>query len=733
MASDPNKPLLRLTPRPEQGRPVGRQRVVPRPEAFPQARQTGAFSPKFDRLSEVLARDPTGLELRADPAALAPERLLVFEVRGSLSAFADAVRRVPGLELIDEEELEGDETDKAPVAYLMVPDLRALRNLETLSRRWLRGELGYGETVWRDVFALLRDLRPWGPQDRVQPLDANILQQEIEGRADNELVRLEIELVFRAAAATGATREEEVVGAVQAQGGRIVSRARIADIAYHAVLADLPVGAVRQIAEGSPDGIAALESVMHIRPQSVASSIEVAETVDGDDASAPPVLGEPILAVLDGVPVAAHRLLADHLIIDDQFGLELGAPVAQRVHGTAMASLIVHGDRNRPEPPLPRRIHLVPVLGAGDAFPANRLIVDVIYTAIVTMREGPEATAPGVIIVNLSLGNARRPFHGQLSAWARLLDRLAYRYGLLFIVSAGNCTGAFGIEAFATQILFEDADPENRAQETLRALGAIVADRRLFSPAETVNGLTVGACNNDAVSAADRAYARTIVDPYGDRRITNPSSALGPGFALSVKPDVLLPGAREHLRVIGNHTHIEVVPAGPGRGAGLRVAAPPRDGRENQDGFTNGTSAAATLASRTAHRIHDALESAYGAEFLSLGPVQRTVLLKALLAHTAKWPEDTADLIRQMIGPTDPRLHVRQKDNIRRFLGFGIVEPEDAIACAGDRATFWATGQLQPIKTAVINVPVLHAMLERRPCSRCHGRHGDSTHRAAGS
>src|SRR5688572_24077300 len=126
MASDPNKPLLRLIPRPEQDRLVGKQRAVPRPEPFPPARQTGAFSPKFNRLSEVLARDPTGLELRADPTALAPERLLVFEVRGSLSAFADAVRRVPGLELVDEEELEGDETDKAPVAYLIVPDMRAL-------------------------------------------------------------------------------------------------------------------------------------------------------------------------------------------------------------------------------------------------------------------------------------------------------------------------------------------------------------------------------------------------------------------------------------------------------------------------------------------------------------------------------------------------------------------------------------------------------------------------------
>jgi hypothetical protein len=94
-----------------------------------------------------LQRDPAGFELRADPTALAPERLLVFEVRGAIAPFAAAVRRVPGLELIDEEELAGDDEDKAPVAYLMVPDVRALREIESLWSRWRRGQLVSGETA----------------------------------------------------------------------------------------------------------------------------------------------------------------------------------------------------------------------------------------------------------------------------------------------------------------------------------------------------------------------------------------------------------------------------------------------------------------------------------------------------------------------------------------------------------------------------------------------------------
>jgi hypothetical protein len=653
----------------------------------------------------VLQRDPAGLELRADPAALAPERLLVFEVKGAIGQFAAAIRRVPGLELIDEEELAGDD-DKAPIAYLLLPDMQALRQLESLWRRWQRNALAVGETPWRDVFALLRDIRPWGPTDRIQADEANILSEEIFGLPDNRTIKLEIELVYRVNAATGVERENDVRAALARCGGRVLSRARIDDIAYHALLVDLPVPAVRQIIERALDGVAGLESVMHIRPQSVASAIEVADREDVDAGVGAGALNNPILALLDGVPVAAHPLIATHLVVDDQFELEPGAPVADRVHGTAMASLIVHGDRNRPEAPLPRQIHVVPVMGSGDVFPENRLIVDLIYSAVVTMREGANATAPNVVIVNLSLGNARRPFHGQMSAWARLLDRLAYRFGILFVVSAGNWRNAFGISAYANGVAFEDAAADHRASETLQALGQILGERRLLSPAETINGITVGACNEDWVGAADRARARVNVDPYGDLRMANASSALGPGFALGVKPDILMAGAREHLRFVENDVHVYVQPAAPSRAAGLKVAAPPRGGRENADGFTNGTSAAAALASRTAHRIHDALEATYGNVFRDLTTLQRAVLLKALLAHPARWPEDSAALIRTTIGPADPKKHVQQKDNIRRFLGFGCVDADDAVACASDRATFWAAGTLDPDKIAVINVPV---------------------------
>lgn len=655
----------------------------------------------------MLQRDPAGLALRADPAALAPERLLVFEVKGSIAAFARAINNVPGLELIDEEELPDDE-DKAPVAYLLVPDLRALRQIESLWRMWVAGRvLPQGFTPWRDVFACLRDLRVWGPADRVQPLDADVLVEEIEGRADDELIPLEIELVFRVSAEAGTISEATVTAAIVQSGGRVLSRSRLDDIAYHAILAELPVAAIRMVVERAPVGLAGVEPIMHIRPQSVVTEIGANDLMPA--APAPvmgPVTADPILALLDGVPVAGHPLLQPYLSIEDHFGLEPGALVAQRYHGSAMASLIIHGDRNKPEPPLPRQVHCIPVLGDNDRFPPDRLIIDLIYQAVIRMRAGNQPSAPHVIIINISLGNVRRPFYGQLSPWARLLDRLAYRFGILFLVSAGNITTQFPVAAFANRVAFEDANADQRARGVINAVAAVVADRRLLSPSETINGLTIGARNLDWVPTAERALARVNVNPYSELNIANPSSALGPGFAGSVKPDILMPGAREHLRVVASAQTITVAPAGASRGAGLKVAAPPRPGLENAEGFTNGTSAATALASRTAHRIHDALEAAYGQEFLQLTNTQRAVLIKALLVHRARWPSAAASLVKELLGPFGQGQAPRQKDNIRRFLGYGLFDSDDAVACAADRATFWSVGSLGRERSVDVLVPI---------------------------
>ena len=98
------------------------------------------------------------------------------------------------------------------------------------------------------------------------------------------------------------------------------------------------------------------------------------------------------------------------------------------------------------------------------------------------------------------------------------------------------------------------------------------------------------------------------------------------------------------------------------------------------------------------------MEAVYD-DFADLPRAQRAVLLKAMLVHSARWTA-ARDLILEVLGPADGRLHVRQKDNIRRFLGFGAVDGERVLACTQDRATLWTTGRLARDQAHTFIIPL---------------------------
>ena len=93
-----------------------------------------------------------------------------------------------------------------------------------------------------------------------------------------------------------------------------------------------------------------------------------------------------------------------------------------------------------------------------------------------------------------------------------------------------------------------------------------------------------------------------------------------------------------------------------------------------------------------AARAHEALEAAYP-DFVALPSAQRACLLKALLVHGARWT-NARDLLIEVLGPPEGKYSYRQKDNVRRYIGYGAYDPELIINCADDRATLWAVGAL---------------------------------------
>jgi hypothetical protein len=643
------------------------------------------------------------MQLRSDPSALAPERLLVFEVTGSIQNFAAAVSRISGLEFSGEEELKADELDESPEFYLLVPQLTALREIVSLWETWqLSGDLPRGYAPWRQLFLHLRSVRPWGPADRVSPLNREFFLSIVDDAPDNELVRIEIELVFRADEAASRRAEEVVARRLVRIGGSVIHRSRRPEFGYHAILADLPASEVRGIAELDPASLAGADPVATITPQSVGTPIE-AEGRSTVSVSRPvPRNAEPIAAILDAVPIQSHRLLRDRLIVDDPFNLEAEA-VGLRVHGTAMASIVLHGDLNETASPISRKVYFRPVMYApslgGEIFDDDKLVVDVIVEAVRRMRANGGSQ---VIVVNLSLGDGTKPFAGKISMWGRAIDYLAFTYGILFLVSAGNIADGIEISGFANGSAFQGAPAEDRAVAAFRGLDASKADRRLLAPGDSVNALTIGAWHLDASSLPYRGASPFV--PYAGMDMPNMSSRLGPGLRRGTKPDALFAGGCQPVRldpvavppILMSHPH-------PSRHWGLNVAAPPD--RTSDQHFTIGTSAAAALATHSAHRIFDALEAAYP-DAISQTPLdERAALLKALLVHSASW-RGSENFIRSVIDPSSTLHNEHWRREVSRHLGFGFVDPEDAVACAADRATLWATGRIGPEGSLAFDVPV---------------------------
>ncbi len=695
---------------------------MPYPPSHKLGRQRKVLGPKFAALQKALAGGQSPLALRADPEALAAESLLVFELKErALVSFTKALEAIPGLDLVGEGETELEDEDVPGYLYLLIPTEAAIRQMLALWRLWQANKpLGQVYKAWEKVFACLHDLRRWGPKDRVSEEDARLIEDmaEFDPKAK---VKVELELVFERTAAKANAARDVTEASVVALGGRIVHRSRLDQIAYDALLIEVKAATALQIAQRDPNGLAGMPDVYAIRPQSkIDVSTDLGEIEPATIAMAVPTKPA-IAAILDGVPTANHPAFSQHVELIDPEDLSAAA-VGLRTHGTAMVSLVVRGDLKRGEDPLSRKVVVRPLMYAhlkdltDEIFAPEQLLVDAFVRAVQNLREGAAAAAPGVFIINVSLGDSNRPFFGRTSAWARAVDWLSQHYGVLFIVSAGNATGRQhdlildGIDDDAAFKALSDAD---RTRAVLAGLNAGLRFRRILSPAEAVNALTVGALHNDALLVEpNKGYS---LDPLPHGTLPTPSSRVGPGVGNAIKPDILMPGGRLRVNLIaGPPAVLRVTSAN--RFGGLQVAGPRLDasGQLVSNDWSGATSGAAALATRAAHAIHDALEIAYPTEYVPLSLRHKALLIKALLAHRAQMPDDGRELIEEMFGPSEPKLHARRASNVFKMLGLGVPRLDETIGCLDSRATLWGTGFLAADDARAFKLP-LPACLSDHP------------------
>lgn len=721
----PDRPLLKLPdPVPFDPKPGPRGGAnIAKPS---RGRQGQRLAPRFDRLMQV-AGDPQALmQLRNDPASIAPERAIVFEVAGTLKDFY-AQAQALGLEYLGdyEDEIEPDDDfyDKTKPEkvvsgriYLAMPDTRALQELLSLWRIYqARRRMPDGKGEWTTLFGMLVDVRPWGPQDRVPPETISFWQDALASAPDQP-VRFEIELWFYENADQRARAYARLDREIGALGGRIVHHALIPEIRYDAALVDIPPAHVQALIDHPDITLARVDEIMFLRPQSVARSParEELEGAEGAAAPAGPDIAQrtPVAALLDGLPIQNHARLAGRLIVDDPDNLEPAYAVDRREHGTAMASLIIHGDLNRNEAPVTRPLFVLPVMQPNqhgdERTPPDRLLVDVIHRAVRRIKEGDgdqPPSAPDVMLINLSLGDEWRPFARMMSPLGRLLDYLAWRYRVLFLVSAGNVLDRLTIPEFNTSADFENAAPEEREKAILAALNDNKSQRTLFSPAEALNVLTIGAAHRG--SAFDGNLPANLIDPFTDEDLPNIASAMGLGYRKSVKPDLLFEGGRTPVRIVGAGGSVTIQPARiPARLFGAKTAFPDRRGGTLYEDFTWGTSVATALATRAGHRIHDVLTDAGGgSNHADIEPPYMPLVLKALLVHGAGWGPKGA-MLDGFFGPQGQGQHVPRRDDIARLLGYGVPQIDRVLDCTENRATLLGYGTIAPDSALLYRIPL---------------------------
>ncbi|MEN6356536.1 MAG: S8 family peptidase [Armatimonadota bacterium] len=703
----------------------------------------------FNKLQTAF--DTRRVEMQQTTAGIDPEQVLVIETIGSVENFARAVKCIDGLEWLGELEIDEiapdddffDESkpDKSLNGrlYLVMTNQKALDEMLSLWRQYQADpnmQFVRGMTKFRDAFLHLKEIRRWDVQDRLSETGIiDIWRQDLKYDGDR-MLRFEAELWFRENTAKRIISQQEVSNLVQQAGGQILGQCVLEDIAYHAILAELPANCVRTIIDDPTVELVKCDNIMFFRPvgqMSVGDQHIDGEIERGTVKDAPLPTGSSVVAILDGLPIENHLSLAGRLRIDDPDNWSEDYTASERIHGTSMASLIVRGDMNDSSAALARPVYLRPIMKPmkncfitprPECVPDDVLVVDLIHRAIKRMIEGDGEdgpVAPDVRVINLSFGDKSRQFINAMSPIARLIDWLSVKYNVLFIISAGNHCSQISLEIADDE--FRALAPEDLEKITVKALYQDARHRRLLSPAESMNGITVGAVHFDSSNVVQ---VGNRIDPFG-QLLPSPVSAFGSGYRRAIKPDILFVGGRQYYRPVMKSGPSTIEPAIHRIPPGNKVASPGTiEGELSATSYCCGTSNAAALISRSAGICYDSLIDILNDQLPAFNDdVCITPLLKAMLVHGCMW-SDMGERLLSVIKDSEigrkiveraNRLYSRSADIaneinrqhkklLARWLGYGMPEIERVLNCTKQRASLLGFGQLSDSAAHVFRLPL---------------------------
>src|SRR5574344_2482033 len=155
-------------------------------------------------------------------------------------------------------------------------------------------------------------------------------------------------------------------------------------------------------------------------------------------------------------------------------------------------------------------------------------------------------------------------------------------------------------------------------------------NRKIFSPADGINVLSVGAAHSD--SSQWSPTQGHPIDILPDNHLLSPASSHGPGFKQGIKPEILFPGGRQLFQDCFDFYCYSNQSSAPG----IKSAVPGTSGELDRSAFSRGTSQATALASNAAGRIMELLmglqqNSSYS--YIHWDKDNLVPLIKAMLVH----------------------------------------------------------------------------------------------------
>lgn len=666
-----------------------------------------------------------------------PEMILVFEIIGNIDEFFGAIQNTPGMEYLGEQQQDMVEPDE----YFYLVDSQGEQTMKLLEKRvflsltnneainelqryWREYEndnnLPRGAGKYKKLFEQLKDIRPYSVQDRIR--DTGLTEYLTDLKRDGvDKVNFEVELTYREDEAQNLDSFITFETLITQSEGEIIpnSRITIPDIYYHACIAKAPIELFDNLSDNTDVQFLKSEKVLFFRPvgQTISKlNVEdIKETIEESVVNNIPENNDllPIAALLDGLPLSNHHLLSGRLIVDDVNNTEERYVAEGRVHGTVMASLILNGDlNNEEEEKFARPLYSYPIMNLrvfGDEYweelPSDKLPIDIIHQAVKRIFEGINGeppTAPSIKIINLSIGDAYRPFHFNLSSWAKFIDWLSEKYNVLFIISAGNYTRDITLD------IEESAFSELSENDKRQIVGnAIIREnylRKILTPAEAINAITVGASHDD--NSSGNMYPNHRIDLINEPDMMNMASRIGFGYRQSIKPDILMPGGQQLYRQKRTSSTDKTVfsiennylnPNPPGN----RVAIPGKQNKLNETIYTFGTSNAAALATRLGIKIHEVLSNLED----YIPDKYFPVLIKALLVHGAS-RGSAVSFFEQNLREHDGIQNMTIKKHIGAYLGFGKVREERVLYCTDQRVTLLGFGEITKEKMATFRFPL---------------------------